>query len=158
MNKFIKNIMFITLLSMGFTSLVAAKELHFGDSIDQNAKIKVSTLMATPKEYVDKNVTIEGLVVAVCKKRGCWMTIASDEKYQKLRIKVRDGDMVFPMSAKGRKALATGKFTKVELSMEQTINYYKRNAKHDGKKFDPASVTEPFVYYQVVPVGVTILG
>jgi len=153
-----KKIMFVFLLSLSLSSLVTAKELSFGDTVDQKATILISKLMASPEEYVDKTVTIEGLVTSVCKMRGCWMTIASDEKYQKLRIKVRDGDMVFPLSAKGRKALATGKFTKIEFSMEQTINYYKRNAEHDGKTFDPASVTKPYVYYQVVPVGVKILG
>lgn len=153
-----KKVMFIFLLSIGHSSLVTANELHFGEAVDQKTIIPISQLMASPEEYVDKNVTIEGLVISVCNKRGCWMTIASDEKYQKLRIKVRDGDMVFPLSAKGRKALATGIFTKVQFSMEQTINYYKRNAEHDGKEFDSASVTKPFVYYQVVPVGVKILG
>lgn len=153
-----KKIMFVFLLSLGYSSLVTAKELSFGESVEQKAIIPISQLMATPDQYVDKSVTIEGLVVSVCKKRGCWMTIASDKKYQKLRIKVRDGDMVFPLSAKGRKALATGKFTKIEFSMDETIDYYKRNAKHDGKEFDPASVTKPYVYYQVVPVGVKILG
>lgn len=153
-----KKIMFVFLLLISHSSVVTANELNFGEMVDQKATTPISQLMASPDKYVDKTVTIEGLVTSVCKMRGCWMTIASDEKYQKLRIKVRDGDMVFPLSAKGRKALATGKFTKVEFSMKQTINYYKRNAEHEGKTFDAASVTKPYIYYQVVPVGVKILG
>ena len=47
---------------------------------------------------------IEGLVVEVCKARGCWMQLASDKEFQTMKIKVKDGVMVFPMSAKGKTA------------------------------------------------------
>jgi hypothetical protein len=39
-------------------------------------------------------------IVGVCSHRGCWVDIASDAKFDKLRIKDRDGDMVFPLLAK----------------------------------------------------------
>ncbi|NRA82743.1 MAG: DUF4920 domain-containing protein, partial [Gammaproteobacteria bacterium] len=69
--------------------------------------MKISTLLASPNDYLDKKITVAGTIIGVCQKRGCWMSLASDAKFEKLRLKVRDGDMVFPMTAKGRKALAT---------------------------------------------------
>lgn len=136
---------------------VLAKPLDFGVPVDMALIEPVSSIMATPDEYLEKMVAVEGTIVAVCAKRGCWLDMASDKQFEKLRIKVKDGDMVFPLNAKGRKALAMGKLKKIALSLEKTISYRKHQAEEDGSDFDPASVTEPLVFYQLVPVGVRIL-
>jgi hypothetical protein len=39
-------------------------------------------------------------IVCVCRHRRFWVDIASDAKFEKLRIKARDGDMVFPLLSK----------------------------------------------------------
>lgn len=149
----------VTTLFLGallFTNAYA-KELTFGVPVDPSLKIEISTLMASPEQYVDQVVTVSGIIIGVCEKRGCWMKLASDAKFQNLRIKVKDGDMVFPMSAKGREALATGRFTQIKLDIEQTRKHKAHMAENHGEEFDPASVTEGMSYYQVVPVGVRIL-
>jgi len=149
----------ITLLAMMLTlsTSTQAKELLFGAPVDEGLKVKISTLLASPEQYIDKTVTVSGMIVGVCEKRGCWMNLASDAKFEKLRIKVKDGDMVFPMSAKGREALATGRFTEIKLDLEHTRNYKQHLAERKGEAFDPASVTEGMSIYQVVPFGVKIL-
>ena len=136
---------------------VFASTLHFGDNVDADNIIPISTLLAKPEQYLDKEVTIEGTIVGVCAKRGCWVDIASDARFQKLRLKVRDGDMVFPMHAKGRKAIATGKMYAIHLSKDQTQKYLASLAKRNGEEFDPASVTQGMAIYQVEPTGVDVL-
>ena len=86
------------------------------------------------------------------------MTIASDKRFQNLRIKVKDGDMVFPLSAKGSEAIATGNLTELKYSLKQTRRVLAHRAEEEGKAFDPASVIEPMTMYQLVPTGVSILG
>ncbi len=134
-----------------------AKDLHFGDAVDKNKLIKISTLMEKPDDYLSSPVTIEGTVVGVCQKRGCWMSIASDKRFQNLRIKVNDGDMVFPMTAKGSKAFATGMLTKNQLTLSESKRLLAHRAQKNGEAFDEASVKQAIATYQLVPTGVTIL-
>lgn len=149
----------LTTILLTFTLIASlnAKELTFGEQVNEKETMKISTLLASPQHYVDKKVTVAGTIVGVCQRRGCWMSIASDAKFEKLRLKVRDGDMVFPMSAKGRQALATGYLKEIKLSLEQTKRYKAAIAKRLGETFDIASVTSGMSIYQVAPTGVKIL-
>lgn len=149
----------IATLALCLTATLPAlgQSLDFGAPVDAGNITKISTLMASPDSYLDKQVTIEGTIVAVCEKRGCWMKIASDKRFQNLRVKVNDGEMVFPLSAKGSTAIATGKLQKLEFDLERTRKMKAHWAEEKGETFDPASVTEPMVIYQLAPTGVSIL-
>ena len=85
---------------------------------------------------------------------GC--PLASDEEFEELRIKVDDGVIVFPMQAKGKRAVAEGEFTKIEMTMEQTLAYREHHAQEHGEEFDPSTVTEPLTYYQIKATGAVI--
>lgn len=134
-----------------------AEPLYFGESVDENKLVAISSILSSPETFVGETVTIQGTIVGVCSRRGCWVDLASDARFEKLRLKVRDGDMVFPMSAKGRQALATGVVTSIELTLEQTQSYLASIAKRNEESFDPSSVEKPMSIYQVQPVGVKIL-
>ncbi|MGX9461977.1 DUF4920 domain-containing protein [Shewanella sp. A14] len=152
-----KKYVLTTLLLGTILTTAQADTLNFGEGVQHELLTPVSTLMATPEQYLDKTVTIEGTIVAVCEKRGCWMNIASDERFQSLKIKVQDGEMVFPLSARGKKALATGKLQALKYNLEQTREIKAYYAKEAGETFLPASVTEPMTMYQMVPSGVSIV-
>ena len=47
-------------------------------------------------------------------------------------------------------------FTKIEMSIEQTVAYKQHHAEEHGEEFDPASVTEPMIYYQVKATGARV--
>lgn len=140
---------------LGLSTPVKAQQ--FGLPIDNSTLIKISTLMANPDNFLDEQVTIEGTVVGVCAKRGCWITIASDKRFENLQIKVNDGDMVFPMAAKGSKAIATGKLNKIQLNLTRTKALLAHRAQQSGNKFDESSVTTPMAIYQLIPSGVKII-
>ena len=145
------------LLSLLLVSQVHAKVLHFGQPVDESLKVNISQILAQPNDFLDKDVTVSGTVVGVCSKRGCWADLASDARFEKLRIKVRDGDMVFPMAAKGRTALATGQLKAIKLDLEQTKRYKAHLAKRRGEAFDANAITTAMVIYQLAPTGVKIL-
>jgi len=129
----------------------------YGEPLTGTDTTEIAELLAHPDRYVDQVVRVQGVVSGVCKKRGCWMTIASEsEDFQEVRIKVDDGVIVFPLEAKGRLAVAEGVFTKIELTLEQTIARGKHHAEEHGEEFDPASVTEPMVFYQIKGTGAVI--
>ena len=152
-----KHTAFAAILLTTLVATAQAKPQNFGEQVQQELLTPISTIMASPEQYVDKQITIEGNIVAVCEHRGCWMTIASDERFQTLRLKVKDGEMVFPLSARGHKAIATGTLQALNYDLEQTKEIKAYYAKEAGEAFDPKTVTEPMTMYQMVPVGVSIL-
>jgi len=91
-----KSRLFLLLLIL-FTTPVFAN--IFGSGADMDKLIAISTVLSSPENYLDKSITVKGAIVSVCSKRGCWMKLASDRKFQTLRIKVNEGDMVFPLTA-----------------------------------------------------------
>ena len=54
-------------------------------------------------------------MTAVCAHEGCWMALSADGRADgpTLRLKVDDGVIVFPVTAKGHKAVAEGVLERV---------------------------------------------
>jgi hypothetical protein len=141
-----------TLTLLTFTASAAT----FGGAVDKTKLVDVADILAKPQNYLQQQVTVKGTVEAVCQKKGCWMQFAADASQPTFRIKVKDGDMVFPVSAKGKTAYASGKLDPIEMDLESTREYLAHKAEEQGEVFDPASVTEAIILYQLVPVAVEI--
>lgn len=92
------------------TYALASEGKKFGAGVTLDASVSVGELLAAPEKFVGKKVRVDGVVTAVCAKRGCWMMLTDPEREQGIRIKVEDGVIVFPMEAMGRKASAEGVF------------------------------------------------
>ena len=144
------------LLGVLISPALAKKGKAYGEPLSGKDTTKISVLLAEPDGYVGKTVRVQGVITGVCEKRGCWISLASDEEFQELRIKVDDGVIVFPVEAMGKKAVAEGVFTKIEMSMDQTLAYKKHHAEEHGEEFDPAGVTEPLTYYQIKATGAVV--
>ena len=128
----------------------------YGNGVESTLAVKVSELSDNIDDYVGKRVRVEGLVTDVCPKRGCWMRLESDREYESLLFKVQDGVIVFPMSMKGKYAVADGVVRKVELDLEQTRRYLAHKAEEKGEALDPATVTEPISYVRLDGVGALV--
>jgi predicted NBD/HSP70 family sugar kinase len=117
----------------------------------------VSELLDHADAYIGKTVRVEGLITDVCPKRGCWMEIAGDREFETVRIKVEDGVIVFPMDAKGKRAVAEGVFARIELTKEQALQHAKHMAEERGQAFDEAKAQSlPTVVYQIQGTGAVI--
>ncbi|GGW66611.1 DUF4920 domain-containing protein [Alishewanella tabrizica] len=90
------------------SSTLLAAPVTFGNTVDKQRVTAVATIVANPDKFLEQTITVVGEVTGVCTKENCWMTLATAENEPRFRIKVRDGDMVFPLSAKGKTAYATG--------------------------------------------------
>ncbi|MCA0951737.1 MULTISPECIES: DUF4920 domain-containing protein [Shewanella] len=146
----------ILLAALFISPLAYSADSLFGEPVNLNILVPISTLMASPHDYLGKELTVEGTIVSVCSKRGCWMELATDDSFDRLRVKVRDGEMVFPISARGQKAYATGALEAIKLDLEQTRAYLGHQAQQHNKPFDPESVTQAVTFYQLHPYGVEI--
>ena len=88
---------------------------------------------------------------------GCWMALAEPGKQASLRVKVADGEIVFPKESVGKMAIAEGKLTKSELTKEQATARARHEAEEQGRKFDASSVKGPATIYQLQCTGAVIL-
>lgn len=151
------SILSIFLLLISFPLLAAELQgKTYGQQPQLKEITKVSIILEKPDAYVGKRVLVEGVVVDVCSNRGCWMDIASDKPFEKIQIKVADGEIVFPLDAKGKKALVEGIVEKLEFTKEQIIAWKQHHAEAHGEKFDPSTVTSGEVYYRIRGLGAII--
>lgn len=150
--------MFLGLLLM-FAVACSERKIEsdkYGTALSINEASKVSAILSEPESYLGKKVLIEGPVLEVCAKQGCWLEIASDQAEQKIKVKVNDGEIVFPMTAKGKIAKVEGEVYKIELSLEEAVGYQKHVAEEQGVAFDSTSVTGPMTIYQLKGLGAEI--
>jgi hypothetical protein len=127
----------------------------YGKGVSSAEIIKVSELVAHADKYIGQTVRVEGVVIDVCAKRGCWMDLKSDGGT--VRIKVDDGVIVFPMDAKGKTAIAEGVFKKIEMSPDEARAHAKHLAEEKGQALDAANVAAaPTVVYQIAGTGAVI--
>jgi hypothetical protein len=142
---------------LAFLPSFAADGTVYGKGVGSNPPVKVSDLLDHPDQYLGKTVGVEGLVVEVCEKRGCWIELAGDREFETMRVKVDDGVIVFPISAKGHRAIAEGVFEKIELSAEQAAQRAKHRAEKEGKPCsDEEAGKAPRVGYQIRGVGAVV--
>jgi hypothetical protein len=129
----------------------------YGKEIKLEEKTKISEILEDPENYLDKTVLVEGEILDVCPMAGCWIELSSDVEDEKIKVKVKDGEIVFPMEAKGSTALVEGKVYKIELTKERAISYYEHIAEEKGERFDSSSVTGSVTIYQIKGLGAEIV-
>jgi len=154
----IRMITTVTLILMltCITAQAAELEKVYGKGVSATDTVLVSELLAQPDAHVGEVVRVEGTAVAVCKHRGCWVEIASDKEGETVRVKVKDGVIVFPAEIIGEHVIAEGVFTANKLDLETSKKYCAYQAEQAGKEIDPKSVTECVTLYQITGTGVVI--
>ena len=146
----------ITLLTIVLTLTAFAQTEKFGKEISLTEKTDISKILSAPEDFAGKTVLVQGEILEVCAMAGCWMELKSDSENQKIKIKVKDGDIVFPVEAKGKSALVEGTVYKIELTKEEAIEYYEHVAAEQGTEFDKNSVTGPVTLFQIKGIGAEI--
>jgi hypothetical protein len=134
------------------------EKVSYGKGVTLTEATPVASILDKPGDYAGKTVRVEGEVHAVCEMAGCWLEIQAGEGARTLKVKVKDGDIVFPVGAKGKLAVAQGKVEDLEMSRSKYISHRKHIAKETGEPFDEASVQGdgPFHVYQVAGTGAEI--
>jgi hypothetical protein len=98
-------------------SLAAAADTTLGSGVTLDRATPIADVIAGPATFAGRTVRVEGVVTAVCEHMGCWMTLApagaAGDPPATLRLKVEDGVIVFPVSARGRTAVAQGVVARV---------------------------------------------
>jgi hypothetical protein len=137
-------------------SVYAGDGKKYGNELTLKEKTKISNIYENPGKYIGKKVLVEGTIVDVCAKRGCWLELSSDKEFQKIKIKVNDGEIIFPMEARGKKALVEGEVYEIKMTKEEAIERAEHEAEEKGIKFDPSTVKGPTTVYQIKGLGAVI--
>ena len=145
------------LLCIVVTASAWAAELKLGKPLTLKQSSSVAELMVKPDALVGKTVQVKGKITEVCQMMGCWMALAEPNSQVTVRIKVNDGEIVFPKESAGKMAVAEGLLQRIELNKDQAIARAKHEAEEQGRKFDPSSIKGGSTIYQIQGTGATIL-
>jgi hypothetical protein len=106
----IRRFIALTILALAAGPMTALAADSFGAGVSLKDTTPIDRIIAKPSDFEGKTVRVEGTVSAVCTEMGCWMALAPDKAQDgsTLMIKVDDGVIVFPVSAKGKRAAAQG--------------------------------------------------
>lgn len=155
MQKYI--LLFVLTVFMS-VNLLAEDVKKYGKEITSTKKVKVSEILENPKNYEGKKVLIEGTILNVCAKRGCWIELASDKEFETIRVKVKDGEIVFPMELKGKTALVEGEFYSFEVELDaecagKECGDHKKEGEEEGCEHGEKQVK---TIYQIKGLGAEI--
>ncbi len=122
------------LLALATVTMGAAEDTKLGTGVSLKEATPISALIAKPADYVGKTIRIDGVATAVCEEMGCWMAVApeNDAKGTTVRLKVEDGVIKFPMTAKGKKVSAEGVFEAIAAGDEHANEAAGEHGKHDA--------------------------
>ena len=127
---------------------------NYGAGIVLQQPTSIAQILSEPTSYEGKIVQVAGTVSAVCARRGCWMEVADGDAT--MRVKVTDGEIVFPLSAKGHKATVEGVVEKIEMTEEQHKAWKQHDAEERGVSFDAATVSGPYTMWRLAGLGARI--
>ncbi len=156
MKKIVKLLCWSLLLVGLMTSNAFA--LSFGSGLSLQKTTPLSTIMENPDAFVGQKIQLKGLIVDVCERRGCWLYITGDRPFEKIRVKVIDGEIVFPLEARGKQGIVEGILEKFVLSREEVVARQRHHAEERGEAFDPTTVKSGETIYQLRGLGAEIDG
>ncbi len=153
-----KTAVFLCLAALSVSASAQDKgtEQVYGKGVVSTELVSISSLLDNASTFVGKTVAVEGKVVDVCAKRGCWIELAGDRPFEKMRVKVDDGVIVFPMELRGKTARAEGTLEAIDLTKEDAIKHFEHQAEEKGETFDPATVTGPMKIYRIKGTGAIV--
>jgi hypothetical protein len=113
----IRPVLIAAVLCAGAAGLPAGEPTKLGEGVTLSQATPIADLVSRPADFVGQKVRVDGQVAAVCENMHCWMDLRDDEG-RSVRFKVEDGVIVFPVSAKGKRASAEGTFEKVDAASD----------------------------------------
>jgi len=148
-----KKIILVCFLILGVASSVMAARQYYGAKISLSNYLELSEIMKDPEQYVGKRVLVEGKVVMICARKGCWMDIESNKTNEVVHINIPSDMFTFTMSAQDREVHIEGIMERKDMSKEEAITWYANKAEDAGLKFDPKTVTGPESVYLINAIG-----
>ena len=125
------------LLGLGVIASVAMAQADhkLGTGVALTQKTSIADVVKNPESFVGKTIRIDGTATAICQHMGCWMAVSESDKADAptVRLKVEDGVIVFPVTAKGKGVSAEGVFEKIAATDAEGKEAASEHAKAQSK-------------------------
>ncbi|MBN8680584.1 MAG: DUF4920 domain-containing protein [Chitinophagales bacterium] len=128
---------------------------HFGNTITADGAISYDEVMPKMAGIDSLNMKVTGKVKEVCQKKGCWMTLVSDQPgYPEMRVTFKDYAFFMPKDLSGKRVVIDG-FARVEITSVEVLRHYAEDAKKSPEEI--AAITEPKREVSFEAAGVLIV-
>jgi len=128
-----KNALILVFVAAASVAIAAQEKFGAGVQIDQPTPI--ADIVGNPETFVGMTLRIDGTATAVCAHMGCWMAVSTSDAPDAptVRLKVEDGVIVFPVSAKGKAVSAQGTFERIKADDAEGNEAASEHATHQAK-------------------------
>lgn len=128
---------------------------HFGAVIDAANAIAYDELIGKMTATDSLAVKVTGKVSEVCQKKGCWMTLVTDQPGQpEMRVTFKDYAFFMPKDLAGRRVVVDG-YAIVETTPVDVLRHYAEDAGKSKEEIE--KITEPKRELAYEAAGVLIL-
>ena len=166
-NYGVKNILLISLIIISSCSNKSESDLLNKENPDGKYGLKISLtnynsindLLNSPNKYLGQDVLVTGEIMEVCPMRGCWINVKDPNSDSNIRVKVTDGQIVFPLSSKGRSVNIQGEFSQLNFTEDQAIKWKVHLAEEKGIILNPDDIIinqSDLVEYRIIGKGAKI--
>ena len=120
----------------------------------QKSAISTATLNKKLKKSKKlENVAVTGKVTEVCDKKGCWMTVETDNN-EKFFVKMKDYAFFVPTALKGKNVVLEGAAETKVISVDEQ-KHYAEDAKKSQAEID--AITKPQEEIRFVATGIKVV-
>jgi hypothetical protein len=81
----------------------------FGGEVTLDESVSLAAIYASPEQYQDKEIRVEGTIKQVCQHKGCWIKLADGDK--ELIVRFKDYGFFLPKDAATSKVIIQGVFS-----------------------------------------------
>ncbi|MEZ5355810.1 MAG: DUF4920 domain-containing protein [Bryobacteraceae bacterium] len=143
---------------LGFLpAALLAAELRLGAAPQAEGALSVADAVSRRDQLTGKTVRVRGKITEVCQMAGCWAALRDANGESTLRVKVTDGEIVFPAESVGKTAVVEGKFERFTLTRDQAIAREKHEAEEQGRKPRRTVPKTEWTVYQIAGTGAVVL-
>lgn len=163
---------FVFLLAIGFSALSFAQTTDkkmgppegnalVGDVYGAEVSAKAEKLAISPAQLEKKlnkaqkveNVAVKGKVIDVCDKKGCWLTVQTEDN-DKFFVKMKDYAFFVPTALKGKTVVLEGNAETKVISVDEQ-KHYAEDAKKSQAEID--AITKPQEEIRFLASGIKVV-
>ncbi|KAF2508047.1 DUF4920 domain-containing protein [Flavobacterium zhairuonense] len=130
----------------------------YGDDVSSVSVDKAISVEKLEGEFKDqksiKNVAVKGMVTDVCEKRGCWVTIKT-ENGSSFFVKMKDYAFFVPTALKGKNVVLEGNAEKKITSVDE-LKHYAKDAKKSPAEIN--AITMPKEEIRFMASGIKVVN
>lgn len=141
-----------TITGEGNTTETPKDVIKRGDEFSTEGAISTQDLAKLLETQDSAVVVLKGTVNAVCKKKGCWMTMPMNDEAD-LRVRFKDYAFFVPLNCEEKTAFVQGVAKKNIISVDELKHYAEDNGQ---PKEEIDAITQPEVEYSFLANGVVL--